>query len=77
MESTPTDINASEVREKLKAVTGAREITDLHIWALSQSSKFLTVHIKAENPEEAYRKAKKLCKSYKIWKSSIEVEKAV
>jgi zinc transporter 2 len=75
MEGTPFDINVTEFENKLKLVSGAREVSNLHIWSLSQGKKMVSVHLKSENPDITLSKAKQLCRRYKIHQSTIQVER--
>ncbi len=45
LESTPTDIDMSEIVRDLLAVDGVRGVHDLHIWSLSQNLRVLSAHV--------------------------------
>ncbi len=45
LESTPTDIDMSEIVRDLLAVDGVRGVHDLHIWSISQSLRVLSAHL--------------------------------
>ncbi len=45
LEGVPSDIELSDVRERLTAITGIREVHDLHVWSLSSSHRALSAHM--------------------------------
>jgi cobalt-zinc-cadmium efflux system protein len=45
LESTPRDIEMSEMVRDLMQVEGVRGIHDLHVWSLSRNLRFLSAHI--------------------------------
>eukprot|EP01012_Entosiphon_sulcatum_P001966 TRINITY_DN10379_c0_g1_i1.p1 TRINITY_DN10379_c0_g1~~TRINITY_DN10379_c0_g1_i1.p1 ORF type:complete len:492 (+),score=77.79 TRINITY_DN10379_c0_g1_i1:47-1477(+) len=45
MESTPRNVNATEVEESLARVAGVREVHDLHIWSITPGKVALAVHL--------------------------------
>lgn len=44
MEATPKNINLEEIAEKIKSVTGIKNVHDLHIWTISSGRNFLSCH---------------------------------
>lgn len=49
LESTPSDIDMSEVVRDLMSVAGVRGVHDLHIWSITQSLRVLSAHIVIED----------------------------
>jgi cobalt-zinc-cadmium efflux system protein len=53
MESVPADINLDELRKDLLAVTGTRELHDLHVWCLTSQQFALSAHaVVAEDADQ-------------------------
>jgi cobalt-zinc-cadmium efflux system protein len=44
MESVPADVNLDELRSDLLAITGTRELHDLHVWCLTSHQFALSAH---------------------------------
>ncbi len=49
LESTPSDIDMSEIVRDLMSITGVRGVHDLHIWSITQSLRVLSAHIVIED----------------------------
>lgn len=49
LESTPRDIEMSEMVRDLMQVEGVRGVHDLHVWSLSRNLRFLSAHILVED----------------------------
>ena len=49
LESTPRDIEMSEMVRDLMQIEGVQGIHDLHVWSLSQNLRFLSAHILVED----------------------------
>lgn len=49
LESTPTDIDMSEIVRDLMSVEGVRGVHDLHVWSITQSLRVLSAHVLTED----------------------------
>jgi cobalt-zinc-cadmium efflux system protein len=45
LQAVPASIDAAQVRARLAALPGVREVHDLHIWAMSTTENALTAHL--------------------------------
>ncbi|MDA8311119.1 MAG: cation diffusion facilitator family transporter [Actinomycetota bacterium] len=45
LESTPSDVDLSELRKALTSVDGVAEVHDLHVWSLSSDYRALSAHL--------------------------------
>jgi cobalt-zinc-cadmium efflux system protein len=45
MESTPSGIDAAQIRAELRAIAGVTEVHDLHIWTVASGRFALSVHV--------------------------------
>ncbi len=45
LESTPSDLDLSELTETMAAVPGVDEVHDLHVWSLSTETRVLSAHL--------------------------------
>jgi len=45
IDAVPSEIDITQIRNYLTAITGVTEIHDLHVWALSTTETALTVHL--------------------------------
>jgi cobalt-zinc-cadmium efflux system protein len=53
MESVPADVNLEELRRDLMAVSGTRELHDLHVWCLTSHQFALSAHaVVAEDADQ-------------------------
>jgi cobalt-zinc-cadmium efflux system protein len=53
MESVPADVNLDELRKDLLAVSGTRELHDLHVWCLTSHQFALSAHaVVAEDADQ-------------------------
>ncbi|KRX07115.1 hypothetical protein PPERSA_09329 [Pseudocohnilembus persalinus] len=52
MEGSPNEVEVDKLEEELKQIEGVKEIHDLHVWALSPSKLFLSVHISTKLDDE-------------------------
>ena len=49
LESTPSDIDMSEIVRDLMGVKGVKGVHDLHVWSITQSLRVLSAHIVVED----------------------------
>lgn len=52
------------------------DVHDLHIWSLSSETTSLSVHMRAQNPRDALRRAHAICKEVGIAHATIQVHDA-
>ncbi len=45
LESTPSDVDLTELRQAMAAVAGVGEVHDLHVWSLSSEVRALSAHL--------------------------------
>jgi cobalt-zinc-cadmium efflux system protein len=50
MDAVPPHIDVRQVREYLKQLPGAKNVHDLHIWAMSATETAMTAHICTDTP---------------------------
>lgn len=49
LESTPENIDMTEMVANLRSVDGVRDIHDLHVWSISENLRMLSAHVVIEN----------------------------
>lgn len=49
LESTPENIDITEMVTNLRSVDGVRDIHDLHVWSISENLRMLSAHIVIDN----------------------------
>lgn len=76
MESTPTHVNPTDVRNDLESISGVREAHDLHIWSVTSGRLALSVHlVSAEVEHLLLNTVNALLESkYKIGHTTIQIE---
>ncbi|OFZ84676.1 MAG: hypothetical protein A3K03_11435 [Bdellovibrionales bacterium RIFOXYD1_FULL_44_7] len=76
MESTPSDVDVSKVKEDLSKIEGVREVHDLHVWAVSSGRLAMSAHLISIDPEQEVltRAYQMLQKKYGIVHTTIQVE---
>ena len=51
MEATPRGIDYGAVKTAIEMVEGVKSVHDLHIWAISTESMYVSVHVVCAMPE--------------------------
>lgn len=75
MLSTPPGVNPVAIKEDLEAISGVREVHDLHIWSVSSGRLALSVHLIADDSEHVLNSANSvLQRSHGIIHTTIQVE---
>ncbi len=75
MESAPSHVDPTEVKNNLQAIKGVIEAHDLHIWTVSSGRLALSVHLISENTESVLMIANDLLKQkHGIIHTTIQVE---
>jgi len=49
LESTPKNINMTEMVTDLRRVDGVRDVHDLHVWSISENLRMLSAHVVIDN----------------------------
>ena len=49
LESTPENIDMTEMVSNLRSVDGVRDIHDLHVWSISENLRMLSAHVVIDN----------------------------
>lgn len=79
MESTPKEINASEVEEGLRRMRGVEDVHELHIWAITKGKVVLACHVQVSPESDSDKLLQEIleyCQTkYKIKHSTIQVER--
>jgi len=75
MESTPSGLDAAEVKRALSSLPGVTEVHDLHIWSVGSGRRALSVHLISEQGEQLLQAANDLLdQSFSIAHTTIQVE---
>lgn len=77
IESCPTEINISHLRQELSDVDGVESVHDLHVWELAQSKVIALSHIVLltyENAQKVISDCTNIFMKYGIFNSTIQVE---
>jgi len=75
MEGTPSEINLEEFEQDIATVEGVVEVHDLHVWSLGVGKPSMSAHIYTDRDTGAVlKKVTKLCRTYGIYHSTIQVE---
>jgi len=75
MEGTPEGVEPSFINEGLSQLPSVSDVHDLHIWSLTVGKVALSVHLVAENTDEALEEAQAYLRSHNIDHTTIQVEK--
>ena len=74
MEGAPDGVDVDQINADLIAIRGVSDVHDLHIWSLSVGKPALSVHMGADDTQEALRRAEHVCRSHGIGHSTIQVQ---
>lgn len=75
MESTPSGVDAAQVRADLLALPGVTEVHDLHIWTVASGRHALSVHVIATDGEHLLAKVNEVLKGgYSIIHTTVQIE---
>jgi cobalt-zinc-cadmium efflux system protein len=55
LDSVPSDLDFEKVRDNLLALSGVKDVRDLHIWQTGSNDRFLSAHVEIENLENERR----------------------
>lgn len=76
LEGVPAHVDWRDVQRRLEAIPGVDDVHDLHIWSLSSDTTSLSVHMRAQDPRDALRRAHAVCRQLDIVHATIQVHDA-
>lgn len=78
LEGAPSHINPSAVEQAIKAISGVREVHDLHIWTITSDRHVLTAHVVVTNADYGCRVLREvralLVERFHLAHSTIQIE---
>lgn len=74
MESVPFKFDLDDFEGELKAISGVREVHDLHVWSITEGKPSMTAHIEGDNTNWILKKATLICRKHGIYHTTIQVE---
>lgn len=78
LEGVPSHINPSTVEQAIKAISGVREVHDLHIWTITSDRHVLTAHVVVTNADQSCRVLREvrslLLERFHLSHSTIQIE---
>lgn len=78
LEGTPAHINAAAVELAMRAVSGVRDVHDLHIWTITSNRYAVTAHViidEASNSYQILRELRELLSSrFNLTHSTLQIE---
>jgi len=75
MQSTPTHIDADEIKVLIEHVPNVKSVHNLHIWSLTTGKPVLSAHVFAEGDlAQALSKITKVCRKEGIKHTTIQIE---
>ena len=78
MEGTPVSLkqDLKDLRKQLEAAEGVLDIHDLHVWSLNSNRFAMSAHMISKDPSVSLKQATKICRSFKIYHSTLQIENA-
>jgi len=74
MEASPREVDIKALAEELVQVVGVVDIHDMHLWSISVGKPSISLHILSRLPQKTLEQATLVCKKYKIYHITIQVE---
>jgi zinc transporter 2 len=74
MEASPKDIDVVKLTQEISGISGVINIHDVHIWSISVGKPSISLHILSDTPQKSLEQATKICKTYGIHHTTIQVE---
>lgn len=78
LEGVPSHIKPAAVEQAIKAISGVREVHDLHIWTITSDRHVLTAHVVVTNPDQSCRVLREvralLAERFHLSHSTIQIE---
>ncbi len=75
MEAAPGHVDPLQIEKDLASIDGIVEVHDLHIWSVSSTKSALSVHLIANQPENALKEAHRIIESHGIKHMTVQVER--
>ena len=76
MEGVPLDFDTKKFENDLRALPGAINVHDFHVWALSSGKLALSAHISSKTPQITLKKATIYARKNQIYHSTFQVERS-
>lgn len=78
LEGVPSHIQPAAVEQAIKAISGVREVHDLHIWTITSDRHVLTAHVVVTNADQSCRVLREvralLAERFHLSHSTIQIE---
>ena len=75
LEGVPKGVEMQKLHDALAALSGVREVHDLHVWSLTSDRNSMTVHLVADSPSTALvAEAQRIAQEHDIEHASIQLE---
>lgn len=74
MEGTPLTIEIEKFKSELLKVEGVTGVHDLHVWSLGPRQMSMSAHLVSTSPSLSLKLATQMCKKYKIYHSTLQIE---
>jgi zinc transporter 1 len=77
LESTPSDVDVSQLREDLMKIEGMVAVHELHVWQLSNKNYISTCHVVVDSKErnqQVYADSTNVFMQHQIFSSTIQIE---
>ena len=77
MEASPTDIDVSELYNKIARLNTVEEIHDFHCWTLGGGKHVMSCHIRSQFSDRVLHDINRICKhkNFGIYHTTIQVER--
>ena len=74
LQEVPPSVDWKSVYDAIENIEGVSDVHDLHIWSISHGIPTLSVHCKAEQPEQALEQIYTRCRDFGIVHATIQVQ---
>ena len=73
LEKVPQGVDWGEIYNAICQVSGVSVVQELHIWSVSHGTSILSVHVLADDIDQAFHDIKKICQERNILKSTLQI----
>lgn len=73
LEKVPQGVDWGETYNAICQVPGVINVQELHIWSVSHGTSILSVHVLADDIDQAFHDIKKICQERNILKSTLQI----
>eukprot|EP00956_Cyclotella_meneghiniana_P006940 scaffold9359_cov49-Cyclotella_meneghiniana.AAC.5 len=73
LEKVPQGVDWGETYNAICQVSGVSVVQELHIWSVSHGTSILSVHVLADDIDQAFHDIKKICQERNILKSTLQI----